>query len=44
MDNWERLNETSLSEKKDFWNNLTMETLQTLIKNIYKAFRRILVS
>ena len=43
MDSWERFNETSLSNKKDFYSNLNMENIDDIDyrhgNNVFKSFK-----
>ena len=43
MDSWERFNETSLSNKKDFYSNLNMENINDIDykhgNNVFKSFK-----
>ena len=43
MDNWEKVNETSLPEKEDFYSNLNMEDVTDAnypyAKRVYKDFK-----
>ena len=43
MDSWERFNETSLSNKKDFYSNLNMENINDRDykhgNNVFKSFK-----
>ena len=39
MDNWERFNETSLPDKKDFYSNLNMEDITDNANKVFKEFK-----
>ena len=42
MDNWERFNETSLSNKESFCSNLNMENMKTLILDMVITYSKYL--
>ena len=42
MDDWEKFNETSLPEKKDFYSQLNMEDITDAFKHTQKEFVKVL--